>query len=55
MDDESPIIAYSYQVYKQTGDKPGRSNEDAPITPEVRVALSTLEVVVQGLQLQVTT
>ncbi|CAL8470951.1 g10493 [Coccomyxa elongata] len=53
VDDESPIIAYSYQVYKQTGDKAGRSNEDVPVTPEVRVALSTLEVVVQGLQLQV--
>lgn len=52
VDKESPITSYSYQVYKQIGEKPGAA-QDVAITPAVKVSLTTMEVVVENLQLKV--
>lgn len=52
MDEQSPIIQYSYQVYQKRGDKSG-SNDNMPITAAIPVRLDVQQVVVDNLQLQV--
>ena len=51
-DEETPIVAYSYQALRFTSDRQG-SVRDAPLTPPTPVGLGTTSAVVEGLSMSV--